>query len=116
LPIHPRWLKVLRSMTDTYCKGKLKTYGEGVPTCPKARSVFYATMRAKKIDYTTAPSSEEVIQEVEQTKVDEIIQWFEETLLNVDIPEDIKQGVKRKKRRIVDEEIVRKWKKLCQKG
>ena len=79
MPIHPRWLKVFNSMTKTYCKGKkLKKFNEyEPPTCSKARNVFYATMKAKGIDYTKPPETEETIQHIEKEAnyVDEIIEW-----------------------------------------
>ena len=52
MPIAKKWLKTLRSMSKTYCKGNYDKTVDGVPTCPKSRSVFYATMKKKGIDYT----------------------------------------------------------------
>lgn len=66
-------------MTNQYCTGKTKdrTLGpvdSGIKTCKKARSVFYATMRSKGIDYT------EVRQE-DINKLKDVVNWYlEETL------------------------------------
>jgi len=67
-------------MTKKYCKGKKLEKGkEGVMTCSKARSVFYATMKSRKIDYTKAPTQETIqyLEQLEAIDVDTVIKWFE---------------------------------------
>lgn len=52
MPVHSSWKSMLRGMIRTYCRGKSKkgwksitfTGGKKVRACPKARSVFYATV------------------------------------------------------------------------
>ena len=61
-------------MSRQYCTGKSKgtTLGvmdNGVKTCTKARSVFYATMKKQGISYT------EVRQE-DVEKLDSIVSWY----------------------------------------
>ncbi len=86
MPIHPRYKKVLKAMTKQYCKGKLSySKNEGMMTCPKAKSVFYATMKAKGIDYTKAPTSETIafIEECMTWDIDAIVKWFEDENVGV---------------------------------
>lgn len=68
-------------MTKKYCKGKLKKFKEGM-TCQKARSVFYATMKARKIDYTKTPTEETIqyLESIDKLDIDAIVEWFEKKL------------------------------------
>ena len=76
MPIHSQYRKVLQAMTKKYCKGKLDKNQEGIKTCQKALSVFYATMKTKNIDYTKAPTEETITQLEQLTDIDKMIDWY----------------------------------------
>ena len=71
-------------MTKKYCKGKLDKTQDGVKTCQKALSVFYATLKKKGIDYTKAPTEETLTQLEQLTDVDAIIDWYMENEFRTD--------------------------------
>jgi len=58
MPISKKYLKAFRSFQSQYCTSKYGKAGvkdkpvDGIPSCPKGRQVFYATMKSKGIDYT----------------------------------------------------------------
>lgn len=58
MPISSKYLKIFKSMQKTYCTSKYGKDGikdkevQGIPSCPKGRGVFYATMKKRGIDYT----------------------------------------------------------------
>jgi len=64
VPISNKYLKVLKGMSSQYCTAKYGNDGrrdknvQGVSTCKKSRSVFYAYMNKHKIKYALSDMDE----------------------------------------------------------
>lgn len=85
MPLQPKFKRMLANISKRVCKGNLKTASEGVPTCKRARNIFWAIMNKRGIkpdvgSHKPKKKVEEVVslEEWENMDWDALLKWAEE--------------------------------------